>query len=92
MQQKNEKTKFFAQKVGITIKKLRQDKPKLSINKLAHEYDLDVGNMSRIENSLVEIKFVTLWKIAEALEIPMSEFIFELEKELGNDFKLVDLS
>lgn len=51
MQQKNEKTLLFANTVGTIVTELRSDK-NLSINKFAHEYDLDVGNTSRVADEL----------------------------------------
>lgn len=86
MQQKDTKTTHLAKVIGQVVNELRVKKEKGSINKFAHEYDLDVGNTSRIENGLIDAKIVTLWKIAEALEIPLSEFIKEVEKRLGEDF------
>ena len=85
MQQKNEKTLLFANTVGEIITELRANK-NLSINSFAHEYDLDVGNTSRIEKGLVEVKLVTFWKIAEALDISPSKLLKLIEKKLGQNF------
>ena len=57
-----------------------------SINKFAHDYGLDVGNTSRIEKGVIEVKLVTLWKIAEALEMYPSQLLNLVEKKLGKDF------
>ncbi|MBO5737838.1 helix-turn-helix transcriptional regulator [bacterium] len=85
MQQKNDKTLLFANTVGAIITELREDK-NLSINKFAHEYDLDVGNTSRIEKGSIEVKLVTFWKLAEALEISPSKLLNLIEKRLGKEF------
>lgn len=85
MQQKNEKTLHFASVIGNVITELRSAK-NLSINKLAHEYDLDVGNTSRVEKGIIEVKLVTFWKIAEALEISPSMLLKFIEKRLGENF------
>lgn len=85
MQYKDEKTKLFAETIGKIVKKLRLAK-NYSINKLAHYYGLDVGNTSRIEKGVIEVKLVTLWKIAEALEVSPSSLIKLAEKHLGKDF------
>lgn len=90
MQQKDTKTKHLAKVIGEVVNELRIKKQKGSINKFAHEYDLDVGNTSRIENGLIDAKVVTLWKISEALEMPLSEFIKEVEKRVGEDFHFFD--
>ena len=85
MQQKSEKTLQFANIVGKIITELRLNK-KLSINKFAHEYDLDVGNTSRVEKGSVEVKLVTFWKLAEALGVKPSKLLEMIEKRLGKEF------
>ena len=88
MQQKDKKNLYSAKILGEIIKEHRQKK--CSINQLAHEYDLDVGNTSRIENGLIYAKLVTLWKISEALKTDPSEIIITLENKLGKDFHFFD--
>ncbi len=85
MQQRSEKTIEFAKVVGAMITELRTNK-NLSINKFAHEYGLDVGNTSRIEKGSIEVKLVTFWKIAEALEISPSKLLRIVELRLGKEF------
>ena len=85
MQQRSEKTIEFAKVVGAMITDLRTNK-NLSINKFAHEYGLDVGNTSRIEKGSIEVKLVTFWKIAEALEISPSKLLRIVELRLGKEF------
>lgn len=90
MQRKTEKTLQFRKTIGNLVKQLRLKHTGLSGNKLANEYDIGNGNISRIQNGEVDCKFVTLWKIAESLGIKFSEFSKLLEEELGEDFKLID--
>lgn len=90
MQQKDEKTLYLAKVIGQIVSELRVTNQKGSINKFAHEYDLDVGNTSRIENGLIDSKVVTLWKISEALGMPLSELIQLVEKQVGADFHFFD--
>ena len=90
MQRSSEKTLHFRKTLGHLIKQLRLTKTKLSGNKLANEYDIGNGNISRIQNGLVDCKFVTIWKISEALNMKFSDFAKMLEDELGDDFKLID--
>ena len=85
MQQRNEKTIEFAKVVGAMITELRTNK-NLSINKFAHEYGLDVGNTSRVEKGSIEVKLVTFWKIAEALDISPSKLLKIIEIRLGKEF------
>jgi len=90
MQQKDSKTTRLAITIGNVIKQLRQNN-NCSINKFAHENELDVGNISRIENGLTDIKVVTLWKISEALGIKPHQLFSLIEEELGNDFHFQDI-
>lgn len=90
MQHQNEKTTYLKKLLGETVKKLRKLKTKKSLNTFAHEYSLDPGHISKMENGIIEIKFNTLWKIAEALELPLSELVKEIEKQLPEGFSLVD--
>ena len=64
---------------------------KCSLNQFAHEYDLDVGNTSRVETGIVDVKAVTLWKIAEALNIKPSKLFKIIENKLGNDFHFYEI-
>ena len=86
MQQKDSKTDLLAATIGDIIKEYRLQNNKGSINKFAHEYDLDVGNTSRVENGLIDVKLVTLWKISEALGLKTSEIVRKVEEKLGEDF------
>lgn len=90
MQQTNNKTIKLAKTLGKLIKKIRVAKLGLSLNKLAYEYDLDKGNLSRIENGQIECKLVTVMKISEAMGITFPEFAQLLSNELGEDFTLID--
>ncbi len=89
MQYKNEKTLQLVQELGNVIKEVRQAKGK-SQTMLAYEYELDSGNLCRIENGKIEAKISMLWRIAEALEIPLSTLISKLEQKLGKDFFIIE--
>lgn len=86
MQQKNEKTIHLSKTIGLVLRELREKIPNRSINNVAHEYGLDVGNTSRIENGLIEVKVVTLWKLAEAYDIPLSKLIKIVENKMPKNF------
>lgn len=85
-----DKTLQFKKAVGTIIRELRKEEPKRSINKFAHEYDLDRGNLSKIERGIYSIQLITAWRIAEALGIKFSDFAKMLEDKLGDDFVLMD--
>lgn len=90
MQQDGEKYLHFNKKLGEIIKEKRLQQDKSSIYKLAAEYGIDRGNFSRIENGIISCKFVTIWKISEALNIKCSDLVKMLEEKLGDDFKFID--
>ncbi len=86
MQHKDSKTALLAKTVGNVIKDFRTNEIGISINKFAREFDLDIGNTSRIEKGSTDVKFVTLWKISEGLGIKPSRLVKIIEDKLGNDF------
>jgi len=90
MQYKDEKSAELAKVLGAIIKEMRMKK-NYSINQFAHEYDLDVGNTSRIENGQTDIKVVTLWRIAEALNIKPSKILSVAEKRLNHNFHFFEV-
>lgn len=89
MQNKSSKSLYLRKVLGDTIKNLREER-KISANKLTNEYDIGSGILSRIENAVIDCKFITLWRILEGLNINFSDFAIYLEKQLGKDFKLMD--
>lgn len=91
MQYKNEKTLHLIKEFGKILKNLRESKTKKSQTILAYEYELDSGNLSRIENGKIDPKLTMLWRISEALGIPLSELIKALETSLGKDFHISEL-
>lgn len=90
MQYKNEKTLQLIKEFGKTLKKQRKTHTKKSQTLFAYEYELDSGNLSRIENGKIDPKLTMLWRIAEALGIPLSELIKSLEDNLGSDFHITE--
>lgn len=89
MQRHSEKSLQLTKKLGQILKNQRISKG-LSCNRLAYEYDIDKGNLSRIENGVIDCKFTTLWKISEALDIKLADLIVILMDNLGENFKLDD--
>ena len=89
MQNKNAKSLYLRKVLGSTIKTLRENQ-KISGNKLANEYEIGNGNLSRIENAITDCKFITLWKISEALNMKFSELALRIEENLEENFKLMD--
>lgn len=89
MQYHSKETLHLTKKLGELMHKLRIEKYK-SIQRFAFEYDLERSNYSRIERAKVDCKFTSFFKIAQALGIKPSEFLKLLEKELGDDFSLIE--
>ena len=89
MQRKNLKSLYLREILGKTIRQIREEK-NVSANKLANEYEIGNGNLSRIENAVTDCKFITLWRIAEALNIKFSDLALCIEQNLDSDFKLMD--
>ena len=89
MQYKNEKTLQLIKELGKLIKAERQSIKK-SQTMLAYEYELDSGNLCRIENGKIEPKISMLWRISESLGIPLSTVIKKLEEKLGKDFCIIE--
>lgn len=88
MQYKNEKTLQLIHEFGKTLKEKRETLSKKSQTLFAYEYELDSGNISRIENGKIDPKLTMLWRISEALGIPLSQLIKSLEDNLGKDFHI----
>lgn len=90
MQGTFEKNLHLAIILGEYIRELRERKGYFSRNRFANEYDLNDSNLGKIENGLIEVKFVTLLKVIQALDISLEEFMAGLIKRLGKDFTLID--
>ncbi len=89
MQRHSDKSLQLTKKLGVVIRKLRTQK-KVSCTKFAYQFDIDKGNLNRIENGLIDCKFTTLWKISVALGVKLTDIIDALEDELGESFSLDD--
>ena len=89
MQYKNDKTLELIRVFGEIIRQKREKEIQKSQTLFAYEYELDSGNLCRIENGKIEPKLTMMWRLSEALNIPLSELIKEVEKRLGKDFKII---
>lgn len=88
MQEDSKKFKSFKLAVGEVFKAIR--KSDKSLSKLAYEYDIDKGSLSKLERGFYDCRLSTAWRIAEASGVKFSEFAKRLEEKLGDDFKLMD--
>ena len=90
MQYKNEKTLIYIKTLGKIIHKLRLEKSNKSRYNFCISYELDSSNLRRIENGEIEPKITMLLRVCEALGMPLSELIKEVEKELGENFHVIE--
>lgn len=90
MQYKSEKTLQLIKTFGQRIKAERENRTEKSQTLFAYEYELDSGNLSRIENGKIDPKLTMLWRLAEALGVPLSEIIKSIENELGENFHIIE--
>lgn len=90
MQYKNEKTLQYLTILGNVIKKKRLAQNFKSRHNFCISYDLDSSNLRRIENGEIEPKITMLLRIAEALNLPLSDIIKDVEKEIGRDFYVIE--
>ena len=65
--------KLIAKNIGVTLKKLRVDKD-LSMQQLATLAEIEKSQIYRIENGKVDVRISTLYLLAEALKIEVTEF------------------
>lgn len=64
---------------GLLIRELRKEK-NLRIVDLANQIGISQPTMSRVENGTQELNITMLSSICKLLEIPVSQFIYTLEK------------
>ena len=90
MQLDQRRYKKFNKALGKVIKEFRKTNTSCSMSQFALEYEIDKGNLSKLENGKYSSRFITIWFITEALGVKFSDFSKRLEEELGADFKLMD--
>ena len=85
------KTIILINALGSLIKKHRKEQGK-TIYSISAEVSMSKSTWREAEiGACKDIKFTTLWKIAEGLDIPLSKLIDELTQELGSNFSLSDI-
>ncbi|HEX8335007.1 MAG TPA: helix-turn-helix transcriptional regulator [Segetibacter sp.] len=66
--------KVLLKKIGLKIKQLRTEKG-VSQLALGVEIDVEKSNISRMESGRVNPRIFTLYKVANALEIPLADLL-----------------
>lgn len=75
---------------GNIVKKHRKNQGK-TIYRISAEAGIPKATWRELELGLKNFRFITLWKVAEGLEISPNKLLEELLNEMGNDFSLSDL-
>jgi len=82
----NKKT-IILNALAKTLKKLRGNRSQFIFSS---ENDISISIISTIERGLKDPQLTTLYKIANALNMSLSDFIKELENNLPENFSLID--
>lgn len=81
--------KLMQQALSSIIKKYRIERNK-SISLISDEIGMTKSMWADLEKSIKDPQLSTLWRISEALDIPLSVIIVELENVLGENFSLIN--
>ena len=81
--------KIMQQTLSSIIKKYRIERNK-SISLISDEIGMTKSMWADLEKSIKDPQLSTLWRISEALDIPLSVIVIELENALGEGFSLVN--
>ena len=81
--------KIMQKALSEIIRKHRQDQNK-SISLISDEIGMTKSMWADLEKSIKDPQLSTLWRISEALDIPLSVIVIELENALGENFTLVN--
>lgn len=90
MQDKEQKYLYLSKIIGKVVKEYRTIYVKKSTTKLADEYELNSGTISKIENGRNSVKIQTLWELSEAMGLKLSDLIKIVEEQIGDKFTLID--
>ena len=77
----------FQNALAKIIKKYRENL-QLSMTKTSDEIGLTKSIWSNVEAGRRDPQLTTIWRMAEALNVPLSQIIIELETVLGKDYFL----
>ncbi|HBG48540.1 MAG TPA: hypothetical protein DDW90_03345 [Cyanobacteria bacterium UBA9971] len=84
-----EQRQHIIKKLGLLIKQARIEKTK-SISLISDEVGLSKSIWADLERGQKDPQFTTLWRIAEALEIPLSQIIASLEEEIDKNLSFIE--
>lgn len=81
------KKKYILKALSKATLKLRGNKSRYM---LSAEYDIPYSVLNYIENEDKDPQLTTLFKLARAFDLSISEFMKEIEKELPKNFSAID--
>lgn len=84
-----ENKKLMQQMLSAIIKTHRFKKNK-SISLISDEIGMTKSMWADLEKAIKDPQLSTLWRVAEALDVPLSTIITQLEKSLGDNFTLIN--
>jgi len=90
MREEYKKNKKIFQKVLAEIIKEQRENQGKSITLISAEIGMTKSMWRDLEREIKDPQLTTIWRIAEALDIPLSTIILELEKRLGKEFLLTE--
>lgn len=85
--QVKEKKKLILNALATTIREKRGEKSQFM---LASENDISTSILSTIERGIKDPQLTTLYKLANAFNIPIVELISCIDEKLPKDFTLLD--
>ena len=85
---KNRK-KFLLQAVAKVVKNHRLQQKK-SLSQISAEIMMTKSLWNDLEKGIKDPQLSTLWRVSEALDIPLEQLIADIKNELGSNFTLVD--
>lgn len=88
-QQLIEKKNILITAIASVISELVKNSGK-SGRKISAEYDIALGLLSKIMRGKSDIKYTTLWKLSNALQITPIKFTEMVMKKLPNDFNFFE--
>ena len=84
-----EGTDILKQKLAEVIKEYRLEQNR-SISLLSGEVNLSKSIWSDLEKGIKDPQLSTLWKVAESLNVPLSQIIKVMEENLKNKLSFIE--
>ena len=85
----DKKKRILLKAIGKVVFEQRKTLNK-GINKFSFEYDIGNGLLSRLEKGSSDVKITTMWKLANAFNISVSDLMTIVEKKLPQNFNFYD--